>query len=70
MGVMNCRPEPGPPVARAELVGVTASGYAVRDGPPDGDIIVLSHDDAAALMGLHPADLSDLADDEWIIPNR
>ncbi|WP_203992911.1 hypothetical protein [Virgisporangium aurantiacum] len=55
---------------RAELVGVTASGYAVRDGPPDGDIIVLSHDDAAALMGLRPADLSDLADDEWIIPNR
>ena len=70
MGAMNCRPEPGPPPARAELVGVTASGYAVRDGPPDGDIIVLSHDDAAALMGLHPADLSDLADDEWIIPHR
>jgi hypothetical protein len=65
-GYMNCRPEPGPPRARAELVGITDSGYAVRDGPPDGDIIVLSRDDAASLMELDPADL---ADEAWIIPD-
>ena len=60
---MSCRPEPGLP--RAELVGITASGYAVRDRPPDGDIIVLSRADAAALMELHPDDLSE---EEWIVP--
>lgn len=60
---MSCRPEPGPPPTRAELVGITDSGYAVRDGPPDADIIVLSRDDAAALMELDPADLPE---DEWI----
>lgn len=56
---MSCRPEPGPPPWRTELVGVTDSGYAVRDGPPDSDIIVLSRSDAAALMGHDPADLTD-----------
>lgn len=61
-GCMSCRPEPGPPTSRAELVGITDSGYAVRDGPPDADIIVLSRADAAALMELDPEDLSA---DEW-----
>jgi hypothetical protein len=65
---MSCRSEPGTPSWRTELVGVTDSGYAVRDGPPDGDIIVLSRADAAALMGVHPDDLSDLVDDGRIIP--
>lgn len=65
MGAMSCRSDPAP--ARAELVGVTDSGFAVRDGPPDGDIIVLSRDDAAALMGLDPADLPYLADGEWTL---
>jgi hypothetical protein len=76
---MSCRPEPGPPPSRTEwpsewrtdLVGVTDSGYAVRDGPPDGDIIVLSRADAAALMGVKPDDLADfsvLVDEARIIP--
>jgi len=65
---MSCRPEPGLPPWRTELVGVTDSGYAVRDGPPDGDIIVLSRGDAAALMGLAPEDFSDLVDESRIIP--
>lgn len=63
---MSCRPEPVPPTSRAErveLVGITDSGYAVRDGPPDADIIVLSKADAASLMDLDPEDLSE---EEWI----
>jgi hypothetical protein len=62
---MSCRPQPGPPAVRAELVGITESGYAVRDGPPDADIIVLSRADAAALMELDP---DDLPEEEWIGP--
>jgi hypothetical protein len=59
---MSCRPEPGVPTPRVELVGITDSGYAVRDGPPDADIIVLSKADAAALMELDP---DDLTEEEW-----
>lgn len=68
MGPMRCGPEPGPPPWRAELVGVTDSGYAVRDGLPDGGIIVLSRGDAAALMGIDPEDLYDLLGESRIIP--
>ena len=64
---MSCCPEPGPPTARAELVGITDSGFAVRDGPPDADIIVLSRADAASLMELDPDDLSE---EGWITPER